>query len=223
MANTAANTRSPHAAQRPAHASPARTARAATPAPSVRDFDDDVEFIDSVAEFVDDALERVEATLPLPPVIEEYTAEDYLTDELIPMPSGKGLRVAKLSLISLVRSGQVPPNLLHAARSILKLDDRADAAQQQAAVSRQQRREQERRGGQHTDAKAQDGQPATNEDAVRLVDWVVCQVVRSFRVVDKVQEDCERGEVSIARILDPDKTAVFNYVLEGQTALQSFR
>ncbi len=223
MANPTATPRSPHAQRASQTRPPARQH-----APSVRGTDFDDRLADDIEEVLDDALglaERVEERLAaLPPVtIEEYTAEAYLTDELIPMPSGKGLRVAKLSLISLVRSGQVPPNLLHAARSILKLDDRADATAQ-AALNRQQRREAERRSGQpQRDAQKSDGEPVTNESAVRLVDWVVCQVVRSFRVVDKVQEDCERGEVSIARILDPDKTAIFNYVLEGQTALATFR
>lgn len=218
--------------------------------PPVEDFvDEDDEFEDDefeddtdgfgaevAAEMIDEGLAAMEGTLArrglLPPVVEveEYTADDYLADELVPMPSGKGLRLRRLSLISLVRTEQVPPNLLATARALLQMDeatgdDEAPRTRPTTPV----------RPGKHGQLRGQPGQPqrpqrpqatakqTTNEDAFTLMDWVVCQSVCSFAVVDKLQKECAPGEVSITRIADPDKTAIFNYILKGQRALADFR
>lgn len=124
----------------------------------------------------------------------EYTLESYSGSHRILLPSGKYIRLRPLSVLSMVRRGELPNALIPQARRALGLD----TAPKKAAVNE-------------------------TDDTLELTDYIVCQMVSSFAVVDKRPGECQSEEMSIDFMLDADKVAIFAYAMRGQEALSSFR
>lgn len=135
---------------------------------------------------------------------EEYTAESYLQCHMVPLPSGKSIRLRPYSLISALHRGELPNTLVAPARKLLYGDE--------APKPRDHRRPQ---------------QPHQDDEDMKsgaaMTDWLCCQMIASFACVDKPQGDCMRGEVSVWNILECDKIAITQFAMQGQAALNSFR
>jgi hypothetical protein len=136
---------------------------------------------------------------------EEYTAETYLQCHMVPLPSGKSIRLRPYSLISALHRGELPNTLVAPARKLLYGDE--------APKTRDHRRPQQPRQDDDEDMKS----------GAAMTDWLCCQMIASFACVDKPQGECVRGEVSVWNILECDKIAITQFAMQGQQALNSFR
>ncbi len=157
------------------------------------DEDEDEDLIDSEddgeQEFVDGDIG--ESDLP-----EEYTADDYLAGQLLPLPSGKAVRIQPVSLLSMIQAKQVPNELLPAARKMVGLDEPIKSNAAKARMT---------------------------DDTIQVMNFLVCELVTSFKVVDKPQSQCGVGEVSVTRMYEADKNAIVSFAMRGQRALRPFR
>jgi hypothetical protein len=169
------------------------------------------------------------------PVVPEYaSAEEYLAGHVIPLPSGKSIRVRPVSLISMIerdetevilarREGRdaktvMPNHLLAAARRMVYGETKAKPAnrlEERRAAYQQGKRQAERTA---SGAKANE----TRESA-QLIDFLCTRLIASFKVSMKPQRLCPPGVLSVGSIFEADKIAVVNYAMEGQRALASFR
>ncbi len=64
----------------------------------------------------DEEIEQEETTA------EEYTASSYIAEQRILLPSGKYIRLRPISLMTLVRRGEIPNTLIAAARKLISGD-----------------------------------------------------------------------------------------------------
>ncbi len=126
--------------------------------------------------------------------VEEYTIQSYVAHQVILLPSGKHIRVRPVSVTSLFRRGEIPNNLIPAAKKILGFTKEGKANQSQA-----------------------------DADYLDLIDFLTCKMIASFRVVDKRHEECGPDEVSVDNILECDKLAILQFSQQGQAALNAFR
>lgn len=140
---------------------------------------------------------------------DEYTAESYLAGHLIPLPSGKSILVRPISLVTMLKHGAIPNALVPAARKLLY-------GNTTGAPTPQNRGERRAQPGQSkSDLNADDG--------AELMDWMVCQLVASFKVVQKPQSRCGPGELSVGSMFESDKNALVSFAMKGQKALTAFR
>lgn len=134
--------------------------------------------------------------------LEEYTAKSYLQGHVIPLPSGKAVRVTPVSLLSMIDNGTMPPHLLAAARKqMYGKDDKLARAHE--AILRQNKQ-----------------RIGTNND---LLNFLCCQMIASFKCVDKAQVKCRNNEVSVHQLFEADKLAILSFAMQGQQALKNFR
>jgi hypothetical protein len=173
---------------------------------------DEGEDLDSQYEDEDDDDGESEDFAVLEEDVEEYTAESYAQGVLVPMPSGKALRLRPYSLLSMLRQGRLPNHLQAAAERMLLEGDTASA--------RPANREDARRQGQRSAARAVSQQTQNAHDSSELVDFLVCELVSSFRVV---RREPRRGEVHVSQIFDADKQLIVTFAMQGQKALADFR
>ena len=132
------------------------------------------------------------------PHIEEYTADSYLQHQMILLPSGKYIRLRPYSLFSAMERGELPNILMNVASEHLYGKGKVP----------------ERRAQQKRDDDAEMG---------KLMDWLCCKMIASFRCTETPPEECGPGEVSVYSMYDTDKVAILQFALQGQRTLSTFR
>jgi hypothetical protein len=142
-----------------------------------------------------------------------YTAESYTRGIVVDMPSGGAFLLRPVSLLTLMRLGQLPNNLQGAAERMIYGNDQAKTQ----AGNRMERRGATRRS-QGPSNKSQDA-----KDTTALVDFLVQSLVANVKIVNKPQSRCRKGELSIAKVWESDKMAIVEFAMSGQKELSSFR
>lgn len=167
---------------------------------------------------------------------EEYTADTYLAGHVIPLPSGKSIRVRPMSFITMIerdeaeiaaarRDGReaktvIPNHLLAVARRMVFGDGSKQSQQASGYAARRAAYEASRRGGR---AEKPRTKAEETRESAQLIDFLCTKLIASFPVSMKPQVRCPRGVVSIESIFESDKIAVVQYAMQGQTALAAFR
>ncbi len=114
-------------------------------------------------------------------------------------PGGRWIHLRPRSLNTMVRTKRLPNSLIGAANRMLANAGRA----------------------QQNPNAPQD--PKVGEGQLELQDYLVTQLVASFKVVMEADYTGADDEVCVSDMMDADKNLIAQYAMQGQKALESFR
>lgn len=127
------------------------------------------------------------------------TAASYRQGTEIPLSNGEWIRLRPRSLNTMVRTKTVPNSLIGAANRML-----ATAGRTQNPNAPQD--------------------PKIGEGQLELQDFLVTQLVASFRVVMEADYNPDDPEqVCVSDLFDADKNLIAQFAVQGQKALEPFR
>lgn len=162
------------------------------------DFYDDSDYDDSDADGDTDDEDEDDSTSPSS-ATHIHTASSYKRGKVLQLPTGGAFLIRPVSFSTLILRGEqgakdgIPNTLLPAARRMM--------------------------GGRGINPN----DPRQRDEAAKLADVLVCRLVAQPHIVMKRPEACRGDELSIQEVHEADKTAIINFSVRGQRALEPFR